>query len=62
MTKIKIVLDIEDFKTLVSGNKIARLKTDLEIETEIMLKDIGYDKMLEIIFHALSEMNKKNNN
>ena len=53
MKKIKISLDLEDFETLIKGNKIARLKTDLGIETEICLQDIGYDKMLEIIFKQL---------
>lgn len=53
--KIKIALDLEDFETLVNGNSIARLNTLSGQETEIILKDIGYDKMLEIIFKAVSQ-------
>jgi len=54
-TKIKISLDLEDFETLVNGNKIARLKTDSGIETEIILQDIGYEQMIKIIQKAINK-------
>lgn len=59
--KIKIALDEEDFKTLVEGNVVCRLKVDKGIETDIILKDIGHDVMIDIILNAmgLTIKNKK---
>ncbi|MGZ6554891.1 MAG: hypothetical protein ACXVDV_20045 [Bacteroidia bacterium] len=62
---IRIVLDAEDFKTLVTGGTVSRLETDQRIQTDIILQDIGYVNMMESISVAMDnnffeEKNKKN--
>lgn len=53
--KIKIVLDSEDFKTLVTGGTVCRLKVDKGIETEIILQDIGFVDMMKSISVAMDD-------
>lgn len=45
MKEIKILLDEKDFTDLISGNIVNKEHTDIKI----LLKDIGYKRMLEII-------------
>lgn len=52
---MNIKLTEEDFTTLVKGGELSYVNTETKIEVNIILSDIGFCNMIDILFKAAKE-------
>jgi hypothetical protein len=52
---MKIVLDEGDFRDLVAGKTVTTVSNSDRGELQIVLSDIGWDRMLDALAHAMTE-------